>query len=227
MGERTEGLEESGVGTRFSRRRIFLLSPANASGKKAGFLLGERGKSDLAVRLRSSEVPLSEIFTFISALYFRGKLAYAEAFANPPAGLGHALVITPSRGLLAPETLFGLEALRDLSKVEIDLEEERYVGPFRRHARLLAQSAGAECDVVLLGSVATEKYVGPLLEVFGERLKFPAAFVGRGDMSRGGMMLRAARTGEELEYATVAEAVRRGVRPPKLPKLARAKAGGG
>ena len=44
---------------------------------------------------------------------------------------------------------------------------------------------------VLLGSVATDKYVGPLLDVFGDRLYFPATFAGRGDMSRGGLLLRA------------------------------------
>jgi hypothetical protein len=71
--------------------------------------------------------------------------------------------------------------------------------------------------VVLLGSIATGKYTSALLEVFGRRLLFPAAFVGRGDMSRGGLLLRAARSGEELSYIPVAGATLHGPRPPKLP----------
>jgi predicted kinase len=78
---------------------------------------------------------------------------------------------------------------------------------------------GADCEVVLLGSVATPKYVEPLLEIFGERLMFPQEFVGRGDMSRGGLMLRCASEMRELTYVPVAGAVRHGARPPKLPKV--------
>src|SRR5258705_137811 len=73
--------------------------------------------------------------------------------------------------------------------------------------------------VVLLGSIATGKYVDCLLEVFGPRLVFPAAFVGRGDMSRGGLLLRAARSGKELAYTPIAGATLHGPRPPKLPTL--------
>lgn len=69
---------------------------------------------------------------------------------------------------------------------------------------------------MLLGSIATDKYCGVLLEVFGPRLRFPAEFVGRGDMSRGGLLLRAARSGTELRYVRVLDAVRRGPRPARL-----------
>ena len=71
---------------------------------------------------------------------------------------------------------------------------------------------------MLLGSIATGKYVDPLLEVFRDRLVFPETFVGRGDMSRGGVLLRAARSGEELSYRPIAGAIRHGKRPPKLPR---------
>ena len=83
----------------------------------------------------------------------------------------------------------------------------------------ILKSAG--CDFVLLGSVATEKYVEPLLKVFGDRLLFPSDFVGRGDMSRGGLMLRCARSGAELPYVPLLGAAVHGKRPPKLPKLKR------
>jgi hypothetical protein len=70
--------------------------------------------------------------------------------------------------------------------------------------------------VILLGSIATGKYVDVLLANFGERLRFPADFVGRGDMSRGGLMLRCAADRQELSYLPVADAIVNGKRPPKL-----------
>jgi len=69
---------------------------------------------------------------------------------------------------------------------------------------------------VLLGSIASGKYVDVLHAIFGARLLFPSDFVGRGDMSRGGLMLRCASSGDELPYVPVAGAVRHGVRPPRL-----------
>jgi hypothetical protein len=83
----------------------------------------------------------------------------------------------------------------------------------------LRQGIAAEDRVVLLGSVATDKYVGPLLDVFGDRLLFPATFAGRGDMSRGGLLLRCARTGVQLDCVAVRGAVRHGPKPPRLPRL--------
>jgi len=41
-------------------------------------------------------------------------------------------------------------------------------------------------------------------------------FVGRGDMSRGGLLLRSVRYEVELDYVPVAGAVRHGPRPPRL-----------
>jgi len=73
--------------------------------------------------------------------------------------------------------------------------------------------------VILLGSIASPKYVDVLQSIFGERLLFPADFVGRGDMSRGGLMLRCVSAAEELVYVPIAGAVRHGVRPPRLAPL--------
>jgi hypothetical protein len=70
--------------------------------------------------------------------------------------------------------------------------------------------------VVLLGSVATGKYVSILIEILRDRIQFPAEFVGRGDMSRGGLLLRCAVDRTELAYIPVHGAVRKGKRPPKL-----------
>src|ERR1700682_5150905 len=65
-------------------RKVFLLSPANSSGIRAGMLFNANSQFELAQRLRNGSVPLGEVFSFISGLYFRSKLAYAEQFKNPP-----------------------------------------------------------------------------------------------------------------------------------------------
>jgi hypothetical protein len=184
-------------------------------------VLNDRAEFDLALRLRSGGAPLGEVFAFISGLYFRGKMAYSQAFAAAPHGAPGSVVITGGFGLIPPETVVTIEHLRGIAAIPIDAAEARYRAPLERDAELLANTAGADCDFILLGSVATEKYVEPLLKVFGERLLFPVDFVGRGDMSRGGLMLRCARAGIELAYAPVRGAVVRGKRPPKLPKLRR------
>ena len=187
-----------------SLRRIFLLSPANASGIRAKRLLSGRTEVDLAFRLRATGASLGEIFSFASALYFRGKLAYARRFANPPTGLPGIFVITPSRGLQNPGTIVTLEELRAMSSVRIDQNNPEYRVPLERDARLLSERSGNDTQIVLLGSIATQKYVGPLLEIFGERLVFPCDFVGRGDMSRGGLLLRSSRDSAQLKYVAVA-----------------------
>ncbi len=107
----------------------------------------------------------------------------------------------------------------------IDLADARYRVPLERDARAL-RAAVPGGRIVLLGSVASDKYVSILLEVFGDDLVFPREFVGRGDMSRGGLLLRQVEDGEELEYIPVAGAVRRGSRPPKLVPKPRRKATG-
>src|ERR1035438_6578054 len=100
--------------------RIFLLSPANATGARARLVLNSRSEFELAVRLRHEGPPLGEVFAFVSGLYFRGKSAYSTAFANPPSGTPGALIITASRGLLPPDTLVASDDLRDLAAVPID-----------------------------------------------------------------------------------------------------------
>jgi hypothetical protein len=198
--------------------RIFILSPANTSGVRGRLILREQACFELALRLRETGAPLGEIFSFISGLYFRGKLTYARAFAEPPADAPGILVITASQGLRPPESPLFLDELREMSHVPIDAREVRYRGPLERDASQLSGQLGENCEVVLLGSIATSKYAEPLLTVFGNRLVFPVDFIGRGDMSRGGLMLRSARTGSQLAYAPVAESSRRGPRPPRLPK---------
>jgi len=191
-------------------RTVYLLSPANCAGTRAQLLLKSR-TSPLTERLANGGAPLGEVFAFMSSLYFRGKLAYATRF-------GLAYVITPGRGLLPADVLIRIEDLRQMATVEVDEAVPAFREPLVRDAATLARNLSAEDRVVLLGSVATAKYVGPLLDVFGERLHFPATFVGRGDMSRGGLMLRCAKAGTPLDYVAVRGAVVHGPRPPKLGK---------
>src|SRR5262245_25522908 len=138
---------------------------------------------DLAARLRSrTGAPLGEVFAFLSGLYFRGKLAYANAFARPPEGIPGVLVITPTRGLVPAAAPVTLRTLRAFAGVDIHQADARYRKPLERHARALWRAL-PECDYVLLGSIASDKYIQVLLGILGDRLLFPPAFVGRGDMS--------------------------------------------
>jgi hypothetical protein len=208
-----------------SRPRVFLLSPANCGGTRAKQVLSPRATFSLAARLQSSEgATLGELFSFVSGLYFRGKITYARRFAapadpaNPIVGSG-VHVITPNAGLRTPETRVTAAAVRAFSGADVHPDNHEYRLPLERSAGALARELGSDCDVILLGSIASPKYVDILLGIFGDALQFPADFVGRGDMSRGGLLLRHASDGNELSYVPVAGAVRHGARPPKLPPL--------
>lgn len=198
--------------------RVFLLSPANAHGARAQMLMRDGAEFDLALRFRAGEATIGEVYAFMSGLYFRGKAAYVSAFSSSPAGVPAGMIIAPGLGLVPLDAPIDIEQLKRISRVPIHEDNEAYREPLLRDARLLAERAG-DCSYVLLGSIATDKYTRPLLDVFGDRLLFPEAFVGRGDMSRGGLMLRCAASREELKYVPVKDAVRRGSRPPKLAKI--------
>ena len=187
------------------RRRIFLLSPANATGVRGRLILGDSAQSPLAQRLRGEGAPLGEVFSFISGLYFRGKLAYARAYADPPPGVPGIMVITAARGLVSPDKVVTFEELCEISSVPVAATESRYRIPLERDARAISVAMGEDCEAVLLGSIATPKYVEPLRGLFGARLMFPSEFVGRGDMSRGGLLLRCVREGSQLRYSRVGE----------------------
>ena len=201
-------------------RHVFLLSPARCDGARAKQLFNPLATFPLAVRLREPEgIELGEAFSFLSGLYFRGKLTYAEAFAGPQVSRPPVMIITTDRGLVSPRARVRLEDMLAFSTVDIGSGDPRFAEPLRRDALALDEQLEPEERVVLLGSIATGKYADTLLSVFGERLVFPGDFVGRGDMSRGGLLLRSARAGEELPYVPVQGAVRHGPRPPTLAPL--------
>jgi hypothetical protein len=211
---------------------IFLLSPASCRGRRAEILLSERASFELAQRLRSpAGAALGDVFSFLSGLYFRGKLAYARAFAAVPdrvggAAAGGIFVITPDAGLQSPEASVTPAVLRRFAAVEVSAANPAYRGPLERSAQALAAAIGAERPVVLLGSIASAKYVDVLESIFGDRLLFPQDFVGRGDMSRGGLLLRCAAARQPMTYVPVAGAVRHGARPPKLDPATRVPSSG-
>lgn len=202
--------------------RVFLLSPANCGGERAQLLLRPQAQFPLAIELRSpAGARLRDVFQFMSGLYFRGKLAYSDRFARPPGAGPGALVIVPGAGLVSPDQRVSVEVLRAIAEIPVDVRDERYRIPLERDARRLARKLGRNGEAVLLGSVASGKYTEILLAIFRERLRFPTVFVGRGDMSRGGLMLRCARAGIEMDYAAVDGAVVHGQRPPRLPPIPR------
>jgi hypothetical protein len=202
---------------------VFLLSPANLAGERAKLVFRRAATFALAEQLRSREgAPLGAVYAFISGLYFRGKKAYAEAFARPPGDVRGGLVITPGEGLRSLEERVTVERLEQWASVEVDAAESRFTAPLVRDAEAIARQHGGRVRVVLLGSVATDKYVRPLTGVFGAALLFPTDFVGRGDMSRGALLLRAAREGRELPYASIEGARRTGPRAPGVSSRVRA-----
>ena len=198
--------------------RVFLLSPAKVSGVRARLLLNRHAPFALARQFHREGLPLAEVFTFASGLYFRGKITYARRFAQPDRG-ERVRVITTNAGLLDPQTHVTPTALRAFGKVDIDADDPRYHRPLRRDATALARELAVDGVAILLGSIATAKYRDVLLDAFGDRLVFPADFVGRGDMSRGGLLLRAAREGVELRYLGVRGAVFKGKRAPRISEM--------
>ncbi len=199
-------------------KRIFILSPASCSGRRAEILLRQEATFDLATRLRTAEgVTLGEAFAFVSGLYFRGKLAYASHFGRPDTGLPTTLVITAGQGLLPADRRVTVADMQEFAEIPIDIREPRYERPLARDAKRLASQLGADDEVVLLGSIATAKYRDVLADAFGDRLRFPVDFIGRGDMSRGGLLLRCVDSGRELDYVSLAGTTFNGARPARLP----------
>lgn len=199
-------------------RRVFILSPANVAGVRAGWLLNPKATFALARQFHGEGLPLGEVFTFASGLYFRGKITYALRFADPKQG-DLVRVITTNAGLVDPMRLLTPKELRAFGTVDIHADDRRYSRPLKRDAKALAAELVDGGQAILLGSIATTKYRDVLLDAFGPRLMFPSDFVGRGDMSRGGLLLRAAREGVELPYISVTGATFSGKRAPRISEM--------
>jgi hypothetical protein len=125
-------------------------------------------------------------------------------------------VITTDRGLVPADARVTRDDLLAMADVDLHPANDGYRMPLERDAKRLAGRLGPGDEVVLLGSVAHRKYLEVLEPIFGARLKYPTEFVGRGDMSRGGLMLRCVDAGVPLAYEPLGSRVRRGARSPKL-----------
>ena len=165
---------------------------------------------ELSRQVQIGAASLGDVFAFCSGLYFRGKLTYARHFAEPPDGIPGVHIITPSRGLVAAETLVGTRELYEFATIPVDTKESRFTGPLKQSAEAISLVDSSE--IILLGSVATGKYTETLLPILGKRLLFPVDFAGRGDMSRGALLLRSVAANRELCYDPVTRVSLRGTK---------------
>ena len=123
------------------RPLVFLLSPAFCGGRRAGIALKPDSVLPIAQQLRAGTLELGAAFAFFSGLYFRGKLAYSLKFGSAAGeDLEPALVITPTRGLMAPHERVNPELIREFATVDVALDDLRYRGPLERDVKLLARS---------------------------------------------------------------------------------------
>lgn len=178
---------------------VFLLSPATTHGPRARVLRRADATSALAHRMRAEGVPLGEVFSFLSGLYFRGKLEYARRFARTREAIH---VISMTDGLMSPDVRITVEDLDRFSRADEDPGAVRQ--QLMRAASAVHSSLAPDARIVLLGSVSTGKYTDVLLPLFGKRLLFPRAVLHIGQLARGALFLRHAQEGRELEYAPVA-----------------------
>lgn len=187
-------------------------------GLRAKLLLNPQASFPLAREFHSTGISLTSAFSFTSGLYFRGKISYATHFAHFDRG-DMIRIITSNAGLLVPDTRVGPTEIIAFGATDIAADDPAYCIPLRRHALSLAKRIGPHGTAVLLGSIATPKYREVLLDAFGDRLLFPSDFVGRGDMSRGALLLHAVRADRELPYQKVAEAVLTGRRASRVREI--------
>ena len=196
--------------------RVFLLSPANCGGARAKQVLSPDAHFALAEELRSPcGAMLGDVFTFVSGLYFRGKLTYALHFAAPPSPRIRSSAAASSssrraRVFAAPTRWSLMRRCRRLPGATCTPTMPATVGRSSAAPACSSARSGPAARSCSLAASRRRKYVDVLLEIFGDRLRFPVEFVGRGDMSRGGLLLRKVREGTELEYVPVAGAVLRG-----------------
>ena len=199
--------------------RIFLLSPASTDGLRAQQLTSPRAGFGAAERYRSPEgVTIEEAFTFMSSLYFRGKIGYARHFAAPPPELALGSRTTaswsslPASGWCRRACRITPEEMKKLRRTPVDLKSRAYCAPMKKHVEQLRDLApdglgGAP------GQRRDRQVRGPAAAGPRDRLLFPRDFAGAGDMKRGGMMLRAVREDRELSLRHPRRA------PPPRPRL--------
>ena len=225
---RVDGELHAGILLRVSHR-VFLLSPASCAGKRCAQLVARGADFELAVRVRDGGAPIGEVFSFLSSLYFRGKLAYARRFAAPPAGCPGVLVITAGRGLVPPETAITIARRARVQRACRSTRASAAMPqPLRDDARGSARArSGGHRDRAARQHRDAQVRRRAGRGVRPSRSLFPGDFVGRGDMSRGGLLLRAARAASSSATRRSTARERHGRRPAKLPRCRAQRAVGG
>ena len=155
--------------------RVFLLSPARLDGARGRQLFHPVTLFPVARQLRTREgCPLGEVFRFVSGLYFRGKLAYGNAFARAPEGAawmrGGTLVITQNRGLVPESTRVCLEHLEAFASTNIHASEAAFRRPFERDARMVAEMRRLQRRVKELEAELEQAHTADLAAVNDELL---------------------------------------------------------
>jgi hypothetical protein len=150
---------------------------------------------------------LGEVFSFLSGLYFRGKLEYARVFARAAGGDAREVhIITMTDGLVSPDAVISSADLERYADYQGSAPAT--TSPLEATVRALRDRVGSDAEVVLLGSVGTGKYTDVLVPILGRQLLFPPDVLHAGQLARGAIFLRRAQAGQELEYVPVADIVR-------------------
>src|SRR5688500_3556149 len=127
---------------------VFLLSPANLNGQRGRIVLNPKAEFPLARALRSPEgALLGELFSFVSGLYFRGKMTYAGVFGS--ASEASAFVISQGEGLRALSERVTVERLRRWGSTPIDADNPRFTEPLLEDAATLELVHDRETRFVL------------------------------------------------------------------------------
>ncbi|MDQ6830305.1 MAG: hypothetical protein M3081_15720 [Gemmatimonadota bacterium] len=179
-------------------------------------LLEEPPRTPVAKRLRGEGMPIGAVFRHLSGLYFNGKLAYARAFARPPAHNEGVYILTLTDGLMTPDTLITAADLARFAKAEMGNDAGR--AELTRAVLELGEAMGDACDIVFLGSVATDKYTRMLEPALRERLLFPRELISRGQLARGALLLKCVLGELELDYEPLS-ALRAEPRPPMAKRV--------
>ena len=125
-------------------------------------LLNPGANFELAAKLRAGAATLGEVYSFISGLYFRGKVAYSDAFGSAPQDLPPAVVIVQGLGLLPLQTLMTAEKLTAAGAVSIERDHIAYRTALLRDAKAVKSASGASCQFVLLGMTAQYDLISAL-----------------------------------------------------------------
>jgi hypothetical protein len=171
--------------------RLFVIVPADWSGRRAQVLRRPEADFALARAVRRGEALLGDVCSYLG-VSFRGQLAYATRF-----GTAGPLVITPGDGLQSPRRKVGIAELARWAT--IDPGTAGSVERLKADAERLAATRPRAATLVLLESPATSSCIGILEPIFGAALLVPRVMRGRGG-SPGAHLLRAAEQGAELDY---------------------------